>query len=176
MKFWSNATSTKKNSKKEWLLPTVLIANIVVFASLFFYDLNSSIGIGSRKEIGFVTFKKNAIQRKFDSSVVWINVGSNSPLANRDTLRTFENSDAVITLKNGTEIDVDQNSMIYIDIKDSKPKIKFEEGSIQVRKNKQNATSGITIESGGNLIKVGDAEAKIEKLAGEDLALYVNKG
>lgn len=165
-----------ERTRTEWLVPTVLLGLMIVFSLLFYFDLNSTTGFGNKTKIGFVTFKKNTIQRKFDSSVVWLNIETNSPLANRDTLRSFERSDAVITLKNGTSIDIDEHSMIYINIDEDIPRIRFEEGSIQIRNIRPDKSNELIVQSGQDRIEIRNGNVKLEKWSNQPLALYVKRG
>jgi hypothetical protein len=46
----------------------------------------------------------------------------NSPLRDKDTIKTYPESDALIKLNDGTEIQVDENTMIYLDFTGNSPK------------------------------------------------------
>ena len=54
---------------------------------------------GQNPVIGILTFKNKLIQRKFDSEVIWDEVNSGIEVRNRDTIRTGDFSDALLTLK-----------------------------------------------------------------------------
>ncbi len=126
MKYWN----------KNWNIPAFLIFNIIFFAALFYFDLHKNISIGSFESIGTVSFKINSIQRKFDTAVVWQAIQSESPLRDKDTIKTYPEADAIIKLNDGTEIQVDENTMIYLDYSGKSPNINFEGGSIQINNSK----------------------------------------
>ncbi|MCE9500863.1 MAG: hypothetical protein K8R21_10250, partial [Leptospira sp.] len=72
----------------EWRLLTILSTTAILFTIVFFCDLNRSQSFGTRKIIGNITFKKNTVQRKFDNQVVWGNLENESPLSNKDSIRS----------------------------------------------------------------------------------------
>jgi hypothetical protein len=74
---------------------------------------------GQNPVIGILTFKNKLIQRKFDSEVIWDEVNSGIEVRNRDTIRTGDFSDALLTLNDKSKININENSMIYLDFSDS---------------------------------------------------------
>lgn len=166
MKFWN----------KNWNIPAFLIFNIVLFSGLFYYDLNKNINLGSFESIGTVTFKINSIQRKFDSAVVWHSISSNAPLKNRDTIKTYPESDAIIKLKDGTEIQVDENSMIFLDLQGSTPNINFEGGSIQINNSKSGKKDQeIVVKTKNQTLTLTGSDAKIDS-SGKNINVSMEKG
>jgi hypothetical protein len=165
--------TTSRFSKKDIILPLALILNVILFSFLFFSDLNKQLSVGEREVIGNVTFKINTLQRKFDSSMVWGSIVTNSPIADRDTIRTFEESDAVIKLKDGTEISVDENSLILIDMNNGIPNINFQSGSINLRQSK--TSTPIVVHSDDQKLEFDEANLKLVKTKGS-LEVFVDSG
>ncbi len=160
-------------SKEEWKILGGLILIILVFSGLLFYDLNKKQSFGNRQIIGLITFKKNVVQRKFDSQVTWAQVEQNSPLANRDTVLSSDFSDAVIKLSDGTEIQVDENTMLYLEMSGKDANINFSDGSIKIKKG---SSGDLKIKSKDTTIDVGKGDIKLEKSKDKDLNLFVNEG
>ena len=166
MKFWN----------KNWNIPGFLIFNIILFSCLFYFDLNRNINIGDFESIGTVSFKINSIQRKFDSAVVWHSISSNAPLKNRDTIKTYPESDAIIKLKDGTEIQVDENSMIFLDLQGNTPNINFEGGSIQINNSKSGKPNQeIVVKTKNQTLKLTGSDAKIDS-SGKNINVSMEKG
>ncbi|MCC6275327.1 MAG: FecR domain-containing protein, partial [Leptospiraceae bacterium] len=161
-------------SKEEWRILGALVAVIVIFSGLLYYDLNKKQSFGNRMIIGTITFKKNIVQRKFDSQVTWARVEQNSPLANRDTVLSSDFSDAVIQLKDGTEIQVDENTMLFLEILGEDANIDFATGSIKVKK--KESGGDLKIKSKEATIQVGTGDIKLEQSKDKDLNLFVNEG
>lgn len=152
------------------------LTSIALFFSVLFYlDLNRKIDIGDREVVGTIFFKNNIVQRKFEDEVIWEKLENNSPLINKDTIRSEAFSDAIIRLKDGTEINIDENSMFNLDLTGEDPNLEFSEGSLQVKKNDSNANQ-IKITSSGNEINVDSGNVKIERAKDQELSLFVEKG
>ncbi|MCZ8155021.1 MAG: FecR family protein [Leptospira sp.] len=145
------------------------------FSYLFYWDMNKKIDIGDREVIGTIHFKNNIVQRKLEDQVVWETLENNSPLTNKDTIRSEAFSDAIIRLKDGTEINIDENSMFNLDLSGDKPSLEFSQGSMQV-KNSGSKESNLVIKSQGSEIDVGSGNLKLEKEAKKDLSLFVENG
>ncbi len=150
----------------------------MLFAGLFYFDLHKNINIGSFESIGTVSFKINSIQRKFDSAVVWHSIQSESPLKNKDTIKTYPESDAIIKLNDGTEIQVDENTMIYLDVTGKSPNINFEGGSIQINNSKaKNPNQELTVKTKNQTIKFAGSDAKIDSSGnGGNINISLDKG
>lgn len=158
---------------KEFLVILILILNACIFAGLFYYDLNKDLYTREEgEEIGIVTFKMNSIQRKPGQKVVWKDVYESFPLNNKDMIRTYEDSDATIKFKDGTEVKLDENSLIYFDFTDKKPSIKFDSGQIQVNSTNEN----VSIVADDKKIDMGKGDFKLGKENDENLNLVVNSG
>mgnify|MGYP000995817907 CR=1 FL=1 len=168
MKYWN----------KNWNIPAFLIFNITFFAALFYFDLHKNISIGSFESIGTVSFKINSIQRKFDTAVVWQAIQSESPLRDKDTIKTYPEADAIIKLNDGTEIQVDENTMIYLDYSGKSPNINFEGGSIQINNSKgKNPGQELTVKTKNQTIKFAGSDAKIDSSgSGGNINVSLDKG
>jgi hypothetical protein len=164
-----------KLDKADYRVLILLILIVIAFTSLFYIDINKKIDIGDREVIGTIHFKNNIVQRKLEDQVVWETLENNSPLTNKDTIRSEAFSDAIIRLKDGTEINIDENSMFNLDLSGDKPSLEFSQGSMQV-KNGTSKQSNLVIKSQGSEIDVGTGNLKIEKEAKKDLSLFVENG
>ncbi len=161
---------------KENKILAFLVVNAVLFVSLFFYDLNKKIDIGDREIIGTVEFKKNTVQRKLDDHIVWESLYNDSPITNKDTIRSESLSDAIIRLNDGTEINLDENSMFYLDIKGNDPTISFNQGSIQIKKKEGHSGGDLKIQSNDKTIEVKNGELNIQKSDNGNFQVQVEKG
>lgn len=160
-----------KISKQEkfFLLFWLLVA--ATFSGLLVYELTKT-QTGSEKIIGKIVFKNRVAQRKFANSVVWQNVQNTFPIRNKDTVRTQANSEAIITLNDGTEIRMNPDSMIYLNITDAKSRIDFSYGSVSAKSEKPG--SKLEIQSGNQTLSMSSGEAKLEKSSESKEDLKVN--
>ncbi len=156
----------------------ILLLIIFLFSGLLYGDLNRRTGTGDNPLIGEVTFKEKTVHRKIDSSVVWDQVENKSPVANKDTIRTLDYSDAVLTLKDGTTVRLSDNSMIYVDLSEKNLNINFDYGSISTsRADGTEPDATLHIKSGDKTIQIDKGgAAKLSKNEDENVNIQVEKG
>jgi len=119
---------------KDFFVVCISGAIIAVCAYLLYLDLNSQIIRDDKSAVAFITFRKKIAQRRYSDNSVWEELSNHSPLFNYDSIRTDDNSSAVVTFKDGGEIDIDSNSMIIIVKEGDEVKVNFEGGNISVKK------------------------------------------
>ncbi|EOQ95982.1 sigma factor regulatory protein, FecR/PupR family [Leptospira wolbachii serovar Codice str. CDC] len=161
--------------KRDRLVLFTLLSVAILFTILFYLDINRKIGIGDREVVGTIFFKNNIVQRKFEDEVIWEKLENNSSLTNKDTIRSEAFSDALIRLKDGTEINIDENSMFNLDLTGEEPNLEFTQGSLEVKKN-ESQKSQLKITSSGSEINVDSGNVKIERSKERELSLFVEKG
>lgn len=104
-----------------------------LFLWLFWQDLNSS-GVRTDKDsIAVISFKYNVAQRKFSDRVAWERIQQNTPIYNGDFIRTGEFAQVTINFKDGTSLDVYENSMVQLAYsKENGIQLSVDGGDIQV--------------------------------------------
>jgi hypothetical protein len=153
------------------VIPLLLIASIVL-SVLLYLNITKKVEGGNNPTIGVLTFKIRSIQRKFDGEVVWETIPTETEIKNRDTIRTVNMADATLTLEDGTEIQIGENSMILVDFSDKKWNLNFAYGSVGAKKG---SNDGLNIVSGDSSIEVGSGELSLNK-SGDDLSINITKG
>ena len=168
----------RRPSKDTVITIGILLLISITFSGLLYYDLNKRTGLGENPIIGEVTFKEKTVHRKIDSSVVWDQVENKSPVANKDTIRTLDYSDAVLTIKDGTTVRLSDNSMIYVDLSDKNLNINFDYGSISTaRPDGSEPESTLNIKSGDKTIQIDKGgAAKLSKNEDDNVNIQVEKG
>ncbi|HPJ42003.1 MAG TPA: FecR family protein, partial [Spirochaetota bacterium] len=120
---------------KFWTSISIVIA--IAFASVCSYYLyreftSHESKIGGEK-IGTITFKKRSASRRFSESVMWEEIAQESPVYNYDAIRTLEYSSAVISLNDGTSIELDQNTMLVVILSQKGVDINFDRGGVSAK-------------------------------------------
>lgn len=160
------------------LFPSIAALIVLICALLLYDNLTSSRGAGS-EPIGKIHFKNRVAQRKFSAATLWGELETNSIVYNRDTIRTEDLSEAVIELNDGTRIEMDENSMIVLNISQAEAEIDFAYGAIQARSSTARAGEEVElkISKGDKVVKATDGDVK---LAGgkddEDLVVTLESG
>lgn len=153
-----------------------LILLILLFSFLLYRNLNTRANNSTAPTIGVITFKNKTVLRKYNDAVVWDLIESKTEVKNRDTIRTEGLSDAILTLNDGTKINISENSMILLDISDRNININFAYGSFEAAR--EASTSGeikMNITAGDKTVEVASGDIKLDKTKSE-LNIKVDQG
>lgn len=169
---------TERKDHSKWVIGILLL--IILISSVILYlHLTQGAGKGDNPEIGVLTFKHKTIERKFDSDVIWDKIESGLSIRNKDTIRSGDFSDAVLTLKDNTQININENSMIYIDVSDDNVNLNFAYGSLSLAQGKNgnsNLSKAIKINSGKTVLELKNTNIAIEKKGKEEINFHVKEG
>ena len=103
------------------------------FIWLFWQDLNKTTSRTDKDAIATISFKHNIAQRKYADRIVWERVQQNTPLYDNDFIRTVDLAEATIKFKDGTTLDVYENSMLQVSwSEETGVRLSIDEGDIQV--------------------------------------------
>jgi hypothetical protein len=147
-------SSPYKSRKRlfDFLFTLLCLAGAAAGLWLFWADVNHVLN-KSEQPIGVVTYKRRAVQRRFEDRLLWSQLPRESPVYNGDLVRTSDLSDATIRFASDDIIDLAENSLIHIlyDEKTGVPRIELVGGEVNLRS-----------ESGRALIVLGDRELRPE--------------
>nr|HPI15767.1 FecR domain-containing protein [Spirochaetota bacterium] len=156
------------------LVPAVGALIILVFSLLLYLDMRGSRGGARTEEIGTITFKRQTAQRKYAEQVVWDDLAQSVPVYNYDTIRTADMSEAVVRLKDGTEIALNENSMVLLVMSSDDASVEFMRGSIAA--NRDGAGKKLNITAGGAVVSMAEGALNLSRGRGEGLDVTLNKG
>ena len=157
-----------KFSHKDYLVIAATLL-VVVTSSLLLY-LFSTASRGDRKNtevVGYISHEENITERKNAGGVLWEELSQDQPVYNNDTIRTAEGSTALISLKNGAEINLDENTLIVLSDSRKGLGIDFSRGNISAR----GGGSGLSIRSDNTVVNLAAADVSLKKTEGADLSL-----
>lgn len=168
----------EKKKDRSYLVILILLLICFISSYLLYKNITEGASGNDNPVIGTLTFKNKNVERKYDSDIIWEKIESGLAIRNKDTIRSGELSDAVLTLQDKTTININENSMIYVDISGSEINLNFAYGSMSVSKKSDGESSEITlkIKSGNNTVEVKESDLALEKKGKEDLEFQVNKG
>ncbi|MDR1419734.1 MAG: FecR domain-containing protein, partial [Treponema sp.] len=154
------ARQEKDITYKDTLFIGVCALGAICAFFFFWKDLNSTIARINDEPIGIITYKYRAAQRRFVERVLWERLKTESPVYSGDTIRTSEQSEATVSLFDGSEIiDLKEKTLIQIQIGKTATEITLQGGAVAA-----NVRSGsVNIKSGGVAVSVGPG-AVIEAL------------
>jgi hypothetical protein len=148
-------------------------------ATLLFFHLSVNLDEGGEK-IGEISSFSSSVQRKPVSMAVWVPVDTGMSVSNRDSLRTGDTSDAIVTLKDGTRIEVGEKSMIVLALSSSSAEIKFVRGTLRVKSDEdekgEKKDSSIKIKAGDREIEASSSDLSLASNEEGKLDVILKKG
>ncbi len=151
----------------------LLVVILILLSYGLYRNITHRVKPGENPIVGVLTYKTRIIQRKFDGEVVWENIPSQTPIRNRDTIRTESDSDAILTLEDGTQIEIGEKSMILVDFSDKKYNLNFSYGTFNAKKS--SSESDISIQAGESSVSLTSGELSLNKL-GDSVDIKVSEG
>jgi hypothetical protein len=163
----------RNTKKKEIIIVLLCLSAIAVSSGLLYHSLSKKSG-GITTQIGTIVFKRKTAQRKLDSNSSWELLYKDSPVFNRDMIRTSDDSLSIIHFENGNELELDENTLVYIEIDEDNVTIDFLEGAVYIR----NSTPGkpFIIKYGDTVVELEDAEASLIKNSDNTVTMAVRSG
>lgn len=109
-------------------------------------DLRDEGDAGIGPPVGIVESTHAKVRRRAARSYLWTFVEPDSPLGKKDAIQTAEESSATVRLKNGSQLEIGENSLVVMD-DTAQLSLQFLRGSFTLRKNE--GDSLITVGSNG---------------------------
>lgn len=165
-------------SKSDILIPLAGIAALAALGYFLYVDFTRPGGPGGTELIGTLVAKSNVAERKYTRDVIWTELDDESDLYNYDTIRTSSRSQAHIRLKNGTEIRLNENSMILLTLDEDEVGIQFLGGSISAAQKPGSGADDqkVSIISGDSVVSLDDSEVVLARGGDDKLQMTVNRG
>ncbi|PNV74685.1 FecR domain-containing protein [Leptospira inadai] len=106
---------------------------VFLMSSYLLYFESKSRGDSGKEALGTVSFRYKTAQRKFPDRMLWEDVEQGMSVFNKDSVRTDEASEAVVHLNSGTQIELDPQSMVVLQLKENREILQLGEGSLLVQ-------------------------------------------
>ena len=121
-----------KLSKIDKIVCISSIICISILSFLLYREFTAKVDIDKSNPIGTIVYKNNITQRQYGAHVIWETIRQHETVYNFDSIRTGSNSNSVLKLFNGTEIELAENTLIRINIAAGDFSIDFTQGDITV--------------------------------------------
>lgn len=139
-----------------------LCASVISAASFGLYrELTGQLQKSSGESIGSLVLKKKTAVRKYAEYVIWEDISNNTPVYNYDSIRTYPESAAYIRLNDGSEISLDENTMIVLIKDDQGVKINFDQGAVSAKSGRQGTS--IRLNTRDTSVAMNKGELTIKK-------------
>lgn len=157
------------------IIVTLSAAAVICASSAGLYSDFSFSGKGSGEQIGSIVFKKKRAERKFNNSSEWEYVSQqNIPVYNNDSIRTADGSAATVHLKDGSKVDLDENTLIMITLAGSETVLNFSGGSVNASKGE--GSSALKVSSGKTSVDVASGAMSVSGKDSKNIAVNVSSG
>ena len=167
------------NLSSKDIVITLLGCSVIAASSIGLYvDYQTRIRTSQTDVIGTISFKKKTAERKYTDQMIWEDVSQESPVYNNDSIRTAEGSAAIVHLKNGTDIDLDENTLVMFSFSSKGADINLDGGSIfaKTAETGGGAVPAVSIRSGGTSVSVTSGALNLTKKADKAVDLSVSSG
>jgi hypothetical protein len=144
----------KRQTARDVLVSLLCLAGAFLCFWLFWKDLNRTMARFA-EPIGTITYKRQAAQRRFADRVLWTRVSRGAAVYQGDYVRTAERSEATMHFKDGTDIDLSENSLIQIRIENGENIIDLSGGSLSVAMRSAEPGTVRILVSGENRMELG---------------------
>ena len=148
--------NTKSKDNKSVLFSVILILLCIFGAGWsvmkFYESLNLSLTKMNEEPVATITFKYKTAQRKFEERMVWDRLRQDSPIYNGDVIRTAPESEATIYFSDGNIMELGENTMAQVVVRDGKVQTSVQGGSVVM--NSTGAKNGAVISFGDSTIEL----------------------
>jgi len=182
-------TSTRKKVRRRkstliliTTLGVFLVAGVIVYA---LRDSSSKVSVTPAQEpIAEVFSIDSRVQRRTTPGLQWKEARTGESLFEKDALRTFENSQAVIDYREGSSLTIRENSFVIIErpADKSSREVSLEDGSIQARLKKSDQNLELKIQTAQGTVRLRSPKTSEEEvhlqtsMKGGNLAVAVESG
>ncbi|MDR1506620.1 MAG: FecR domain-containing protein [Treponema sp.] len=146
---------TKKGGGIRDLLVSILFILGAAFCFMMFWrDFNRTMDHSGRP-LGTITYKKQAAGRRFQDRVLWVRLFRGAPVHRGDYIRTAELSEASIRFTDGANIDLAENSLIQVQVKNGKNTVDLAAGGLTLSGGDSSDSEITILVSGKNRVELG---------------------
>ena len=159
---------------------SILVCTGLALGAYFLHrNLNQRSNSTKGERIGILIVKRNIVQRKLANQIIWEHTAEKKfPLYNQDTVRTGESSSALLRLNDKTEIDLDEDTLLVMDIVNKEANVNFARGSIRIKREEGSAgLKELKVHSKNHVVSLDKANLNLKAAENTDkLDVLVNSG
>ena len=154
-----NSSEFQRFNLTDYIFLIVSILLYIITGYFLYQNLNFETRDAGQIQIGTLVLKENIAKRKLSNTFNWSPAENNIPIYNKDTILTENNSSAFLVLNDKTEIQVEANSLIYIEFSKKKTSLNVKGGNLSVKKNV--ASNTIELQAKNNIVELDKGELKV---------------
>jgi len=161
------------------LVSAALIGTAGFFGWRFYTELTRNVENVGGVVVGEIVEVRGSAQRRYDNQSRWGNLKGSEPVYNLDSIRTSENSGAVIVLRNVStegvesfdEISMGPDTFIILDLGGESRNINFVGGDLSAT-----GAEGLTVSAEGTVVAVDQGSVNLTREQGAETSVTVTEG
>lgn len=156
-------------TRNDWLVTLAATTLIVGCAASLYFDASRKLAAEGDR-VGVLQHRYGISERKYAGRAVWERLDGGDAVYNFNTVRTGPGAEALIRLDDRTGIELDQDSMIVLNVTDDAVEIELRRGLMRLERSGRAFERGVTLKSGertlrfaaGDMRMTGDAAGDLE--------------
>jgi hypothetical protein len=129
---------------------------------------------GGGDQVGTIVYRQHRAERKYTGQVIWGGLAQNGPVFDLDAIRTASESSATIFLEDSTRIDLDEQTLILIKVREKR--IDLGGGTLQLSRGVDGKASGeMTLAGSTGAVKLGSGSVFVSD-DGSKVSVAVSSG
>lgn len=156
-------------TRNDWLVTIAATALVVGCAFSLYLDASRKL-VAEGDRVGVLQHRYGVSERKYAGRAVWERLDGGDAVYNFNTVRTGPGAEALIRLDDRTGIELDQDSMIVLNVTDDAVEIELRRGLMRLERSGRDFARGVTLKSGertlrfaaGDMRMTGDAAGDLE--------------
>ena len=122
-------------SRVEVFIALIFVIFYTIFGTLLYYNYKDESFISNTQRLGTLIVKENIAQRRLFKKVAWVDATNKIPIYNKDTFRTDEKSYATLILNDVTEINLEEKSLIFVELLNKNVLLNLKNGNLEYNNN-----------------------------------------
>ncbi|MCR9143996.1 MAG: hypothetical protein NXI24_17245 [bacterium] len=118
---------------------------------------------GDAAPAGEIDFRSGDASRRYADRALWERLDAGDIVYNRNSIRTGDgDSGASIRLNDDTRIEMDQATMIVLQINENEIRLQLKAGSLEIRRSKPRYDQALTVGRGDHVLELDSGEVRLE--------------
>ena len=142
-----------------------LLCALVIAATAYslYLDGATRLEAGDATLAGEIDFRSGEAHRRYADRALWERLDSGDLVYNRNSIRTGDSGSAAsIRLKDDTRIDLDQATMIVLQISENEIRLELKSGSLEIRRSRPRYERPLTVGRGDHVLELDSGEVRLE--------------
>jgi|GEM_PF-2140881 len=161
-------------TKRDILFLALLSGCFFACGGLLARDVLMAGRVRGGEQVGVITYKNRYAEQKVSGSALWASLSQNGPVFNRDTIRTGPESTAIIYLNDKTVINLEEESMVYINVSKTSSRISLAGGSVEV--GNTGGGKAVTLETASGEVQLTKGSLMARENPGGEVSLRARQG